>query len=376
MEEKLRVLVVEDDIPMLQGIAEILEMAGYEVLTAIDGLEGLNVLEQKHPDLIISDIMMPRMDGYDFYNTVRSDPRWMRIPFIFLTARGQKQDVRFGKQLGADDYIVKPFEPEDLLVAVEAKLSRAAALEAAFQAELAELKEQILSALSHEFRTPLTFIQGYLDLILDEGPERLRVEDLKRFLERIRRGSHRLTRLIESLLFLVSLESGEVAQVYQWEAVIYRDWAKLIRRAVSRVEAQAVSARVQIEVVVDPVLPPARIHPRYLQDAVERLLDNAIKFSKTEGGSVTIRVSAEGPWLQIVVQDQGIGIAPEALPHLFRRFQQIDRKKREQQGAGLGLAIVKRVVQIHGGRVTVESTVGVGSTFTISLPIVSEPPET
>ena len=114
---------------MLKGIRDVLEIGGYEVIPAVDGMQALARMERHQPDLIVADIMMPRMDGYELLSAVRANPKWLRIPFIFLTAKDQRIDVRFGKRLGAEDYLTKPFEPADLLVAVGAKVERAAALE-------------------------------------------------------------------------------------------------------------------------------------------------------------------------------------------------------------------------------------------------------
>src|SRR5260221_6564258 len=115
------ILVVEDDTALLQGLRDILELSDYHVLTARNGVEGLAVLQNRVPDLIVSDINMPRMDGYQFYGQVRARPDWVSVPFIFLTARSEKADVRHRKILGADDYITKPFEDADLLVSVRSK---------------------------------------------------------------------------------------------------------------------------------------------------------------------------------------------------------------------------------------------------------------
>ena len=204
------VLVVEDNPTMSEGICDVLEMEGYLVLRAGNGVEGLSFLKEGGVDLILADIMMPLMDGYDFYQKVREHPEWTAIPFIFLTARGQKEDIRFGKRLGADDYLVKPFDPADLVVVVEAKLRRAKEVRQAAEHGLDALKQNILNALSHEFRTPLTYIQGYTDLLLD-GDMADEPELFKDFLERIQTGSQRIHKLVEEFIFLVSVESGEAA---------------------------------------------------------------------------------------------------------------------------------------------------------------------
>jgi len=118
------VLVVEDRESLLIAIQSILEAEGYTVLIATDGVKALQVMEEVRPDLILSDILMPKMDGYELYEAVRARPEWASIPFIFLTAKAEREDVSKGKDLGVEDYIIKPFEPEDLLLAVRARLDR------------------------------------------------------------------------------------------------------------------------------------------------------------------------------------------------------------------------------------------------------------
>ena len=115
------ILLVDDNPAILEGVADLLELQGYQVLTASSGNQAVTQMQSKKPDLVISDIMMPGMDGYEFYKVVRSNPEWVPIPFIFLTARGQQRDIRRGNSLGADAYLTKPFEPDDLISARSAR---------------------------------------------------------------------------------------------------------------------------------------------------------------------------------------------------------------------------------------------------------------
>ncbi len=179
--DKPLIMVVEDDFALLQGIRELLELTNYKVVPASNGVEALELLNRFRPDLIVSDIMMPEMDGYEFHNKVRERVELLTIPFIFLTARGEKVDIRRGKSLGADDYITKPFDDEDLLVAIEAKLARWQSLREQQDEEISDLKHKILLTLSHEFRTPLTYIINYAE-ILDMGDEDLTSEDFSEFM--------------------------------------------------------------------------------------------------------------------------------------------------------------------------------------------------
>lgn len=128
MSSNLPILIVDDQLQLLNSIKMTLEMYGYDVVTANDGLKGLRILESRRVALILADIAMPRMNGYQLFERVRDNPEWLEIPFIFLTARSLDSDIRFGKEMGVDDYLIKPIEPEDLVAAVRGKLKRAAQL--------------------------------------------------------------------------------------------------------------------------------------------------------------------------------------------------------------------------------------------------------
>jgi len=348
--DKALILVVEDDLALLEGIRELLEISGYDVLTAANGREAIEKLDQARPDLIVSDIMMPEMDGYAFHAEVRKRQDLIAVPFIFLTARGEKMDIRRGKSVGADDYITKPFDDEDLLVAIESKLSRWAGLRRYREEEISDLKHRILLTLSHEFRTPLTYIINYADM-LNMGDPSVTEDDFREFMDGIRRGARRLNKLVEDFLILVELETGEAVEAY-----LYR-----------RQPIDDTSAWLRV------VLPTLIADEAYLANALERLLDNAIKFSTDASQRVTVQARAEDDHLRVAVIDEGRGIRADRLEELFDVFEQVDREYHEQQGTGSGLAICRGIVEIHGGEVGVESQEGQGSTFWILLPL--RPPD-
>jgi signal transduction histidine kinase len=357
---KEQILIVEDDIAMSSGIRDVLEMAGYRVQLAENGLDALALLERFRPDLIISDIMMPEMDGYQFLERMRRRTEWAAIPFIFLTAKGQRSDIRAGKQLGADDYLVKSVDLEDLLVVVRAKLDRSLVLRQQARVEMELLKNNILSMLSHEFRTPLTYITGYVDL-LQEGD--WSVEDLQRFLARIKGGSARLNRLVEDFLLLVRFETEDAKTAYSVEKILFNNWRSLISRIFNTLSDQATRRSVDLVAEVPPDLPKIEAHEGYLENALQRLIDNAIRFSKPDGGRVIARVALEDRSVVVHVIDNGIGIPAVEVPKMFEKFHQINRERMEQQGAGIGLAIVKGFVDLHGGEAECNSEDGAGSEF-------------
>ena len=360
-----QILIVEDDLAMSIGIRDILEMNGYQVQLAENGVEGLKLLETYRPDLIISDIMMPEMDGYEFLENVRRQPAWATVPFIFLTAKGQRLDIRIGKQLGADDYLVKSTELEDLLIAVRSKLDRALMVRQQSRKEMDELKQNVLNMLSHEFRTPLTYITGYVDLI-EEGD--WTPEDLQKFLSRIKGGSTRLNRLVEDFLLLVRFETDDARQAYLLDKSPFNNWPSLIARVFKYHHEQAAHRLVELACEVEPKLPLVEAHEAYLESALSRLIENGIKFSKQGGGTVNVHVYAEDRMVCCAVKDDGIGIPSAELPRMFDRFHQINRQRIEQQGAGIGLAIVKGIMDLHHGEVTCASLEGAGSEFILHLP--------
>ena len=366
---KGRILVVEDDNALLEGIRDILELDGYDVLTANNGMDGLKRLHEAGtpPDLIVSDIMMPKMGGYEFFETVRAEANWVTIPFIFLTAKGEKADVRMGIGMGVDYYVTKPFDSEDLLVAVESRLRRAKQYDARTSTQVAELKRNILTILNHEFRTPLTYVVAYADM-LSRDAEDLSPEEFSSFLRGIHAGSERLRKLIENFIFLVELETGEALATYNWRKRRITDFEAMLESVVEQAQMEAEDRNIHfvVEVADEPFAVEG--DREYLRGALSRLVENAIKFSKPEGGTVTLRAAAEGERVLLSVSDEGRGIPEQELARIFEPFYQVDRERYEDQGAGSGLAIVRGVAGLHGGEVRVESEAGQGSTFTIVLP--------
>ncbi|NLE43970.1 MAG: hybrid sensor histidine kinase/response regulator [Chloroflexi bacterium] len=365
--DSYRVLVVEDHEPLRNAVRDLLESDGYVVSTAMNGLHALQVMREVRPDLILADITMPRMDGYEFYQTVRSNPNWTPIPFIFLTAKADREDILKGKNLGPDDYLTKPFDPQELLVTIRSRLDRVQAIRRSAEVELDELKTQIVTALGHEMRTPLTYIRGYTELALEDIAS-LSPGNLQTFLLGIRSGSDRMTHLLDDLLLLIRLDTGQTADEFRLLAHRSSNPDHIISEAVENYRATATAQGVLLNTEIAPDLPTVVLCDSLLIDAIGRLIDNGIKFSRSENRIVTVRASAEATQLAIAVSDHGVGIAANDIPLLFQRFRQINRATMEQQGVGAGLAIAQELVKLHGGEITVQSEPAKGSTFTILIP--------
>ncbi len=371
------ILVVDDHQLLLEAIRDLLLADGYEVGTAANGLEALDCIQGRTPDLILSDINMPQMNGYDLYQKVRENPSWVRIPFIFLTARGERTDVLRGKALGAEDYFVKPFDSEDLLTTIKSRLERAQAIQQAADTEFEQLKKDILNVLSHELRTPLTYISGYTDLALEvalEDANSLTPEELQEFLLGIKRGSDRLTKLVKDMLLVVEVDTGRAADEFRLFSSIRPNLEVLLRHVVLSFVPAAKVAGVTLEYNCAGELPSARVHEEFLSNALGRIIENAIKFSRGPNKHVKVEARAVPNWIEIAVTDQGVGLSPDALKNIFvfKRFQQFGRDVMEQQGAGLGMFIAHTLIKLHGGDITVVSQLGEGSTFTLRIPTATE----
>ena len=367
---KARILIVEDDLNLLEGIQTVLELDNYSVISVENGKQALDVLRESSvpPDLIVSDIMMPQMDGIQLLREVRRVQEWIKIPFIFLTARSEKTDIQRGKQLGVDDYLVKPFDADDLLIAVESRLNRHKMLNDLFTDAMSTLKRNILTILNHEFRTPLTFVVAYADM-LNDSSQQLSNEEMLTFLRGVNTGALRLRRLIENFIVLVEMETGDAQRSYDLRKAPIVDLVSLIETA--RQEVYNITHFSQpFSIEVEPDVPTFIGDTLYLKMALAQLLDNAVKFSSGDQ-PIIMGAKLRGDEILLWVRDHGRGIDAAEQQHIWEIFYQINRTTYEDQGTGSGLAIVDNIARMHGGRAEVESRLSEGSLFTICLPLKS-----
>lgn len=381
-EPTITILLVEDDPSMLDGIKDLLEMTPLQaddtvyqasVLTAYDGLAGLELIRTHTPtpDLIISDIMMPRMTGYEFLHEIRKNINWLQIPFIFLTAKGEKGDYEVGRLSGANLYITKPFDSDTFIEQIKTQLHRSLKLRALQHQHIEDLKKHILQVLNHEFRTPLTYVTAYYEM-LEDGVNRQGNEvDYQGYLRGIQAGCIRLSSLVEDFLQVISLMSGETEAHFDRDGKPIPDIGDFVQEAIRQVKLKAKSSNVELEFLCAPELPTTWGTRDGLHNAIRRILDNAIKFSadSTQTKTVYVSVSANEKNILIEIKDEGIGLPDHIQNEIFDLFFQYNRASTEQQGAGTGLTIAEGIVKLHKGWIEFESQVGQGSTFTIYLPI-------
>jgi signal transduction histidine kinase len=389
MIDKLTILYIEDNADNQRLVKRILEARGYNVLLSETGPDGIARARETTPSLILVDINIPGLDGYETTTRLRSLDHLRGAPIVALTADSRSGTRERSLVAGCDGYITKPIDPrrlpdqleefmngkrEALPQAIETtmlreynqklvkRLERQVRELSAANAELQEadrLKSQFLATLSHELRTPLTSIMGYLELFERRtlGPLN---DTQSEAISVIARNAQTLTRHLNNLLYLQEVRSSQLKRV----PFALHDMLRLMM-----IEFQKRAREVEIELQI--VSHPTTVFlgdMLGLEQAFRNLIDNALKFTPRQG-RVRITLNDEPSRVILRVEDTGIGIPADAQEKIFLPFYQVDASlARQHPGAGMGLAIVKHVVEAHGGQVTVRSALGKGSTFTLVLP--------
>lgn len=376
--QKASVLLVEDDKAILEGIADLLTLElsklGYEpdVRMAEHGSAALHLMNEFTPDLIISDIMMPTMGGYAFKEKVQSNPIWVHIPFFFLTARSDKQAISEGHRSGVERYITKPFDTNELIGQVKTQLELNHQRQQWNQEKFDSLKRDFTWMINHELRTPLTYVSAYFELLKDSIAHLDNTGYSEESLRGIQSGCLRLIRLVENFIQVIDLRTGEAQQAFQEREQTIDYLSSLLLSTIQAQAPIAAAAAIQLQWYIPDHLPILRGDPDRLTDIMNRLLDNAIKFTRIKDTTnKQITVSAYSSDNQIVIQiaDTGIGFPSFAKDQIFELFYQHNRSHLEQQGSGTGLTIVKGLVELHRGRIEGEGHEGIGATFTLHLPV-------
>ena len=383
MRRSVTILLVEDDKSMLYGMSDLLQVVDIDydinVLAASNGKEALTMMDRQTPDLIVSDIMMPVMDGFEFLAEVQKKAPWLNVPFIFLSARGEKHEIHKGRLSGAALYVTKPFQSVELLELIKTQLDRKFQLEHTHEQHINNLKKDILQILNHEFRTPLTYVTAYYEMLADSVNTYAGTDNFQEYLRGIQAGCIRLNRLIESFITVIELRTGEAQQEFLRNAQQVDDVDAIIQEVIVANQSKAVQNGLQIQYTPNPDLPPIFGDASSLTIIFQQLLDNAIKFSSrrlmtTPGSMVKIYTAVSGSELSIAFQDHGVGLPKHMQTQVFDLFVQYNRDQLEQQGAGVGLTIAEGLVKLHHGRIELQSEENVGSTFTVVLPIYSGKP--
>lgn len=348
---------------MLWLTVAILEEEGYTVDSAADGATGIALAHERRPDLILCDIVMSGLDGYAVLAALRQDPLSATIPVIFLTGIGESTALRKGMELGADDYLTKPFSAERLVRAVAARLDRSVAARRDSLRRLDALQANLARALPHEFLTPLTAVMGLSSMLMEDGA--VPTAEVREVARGIFRSGAVLQRAITKFLLYAELDAGVSATPGD---ALTPDVVTLVISNAASAAAARVNRESDLTVEIQAV--PIGMPRHHLEALVTELVDNAMKFSKSPSG-VTVRCGRLGDACLLTVADLGQGMAPAHVDGLARA--PFLRRHQDQPGSGLGLVIVRRLAELHGGDITFDTTPGRGTTVNVSVPRLPAP---
>ncbi|RME74524.1 MAG: sensor histidine kinase [Chloroflexi bacterium] len=359
MNDVSTILIVDDEQIARDVLEGHLHREGYMLVFATKGHEAFEYLEQVPPDLVLLDVMMPDIDGFEVCRRIKNDPRWRHIPVIMVTALGSKEDLVRGFDAGADDFLNKPVDAVELRARVRSMLRIKRQYDELQEA--LRLREDMAKMIVHDMRTPLTSIIGFSELMqmLDDLPEAA-----CDYLERITEQAYRLEAFLNDMLLLAKMEAG---QPLLHPSVV--DPVQIIIAAIKAQKIVAESRRISLETDLPPGGRMVTLDANLFRRVVENLLSNAIKFSPPEGRvTVRLRYTDGGPYqLCLQVLDEGPGVPPDKREEIFDKYRIVDFQRRGVLQVGLGLAFCKMVVDAHQGRIYVEDNQPSGSIFTVEL---------
>jgi signal transduction histidine kinase len=362
-----RILVIDDDEVTLLSCRRILEKTGYEVETFDNGTQGIRRLREAPAHVLLVDLKMPQMDGIQVIEQVRAfDPSAI---IVLITGYATIQAAVEGMKAGAYDFLPKPFTPEELRTTVDRCFERwyLAAESEKLRRQKEELQRTFATFVSHQLKAPLGVVKQYLDVLLHTSRHPLP----ETALAWIARSQERLAEMLAIIEDWLTLAKVESEQLCDKEATA--DLCAVARKTVEAIQEQARPAQVSVDAEIAPD-GVAWVHGDTvaLGNVAANLVDNAIKYNRP-GGRVSVGVRRERDMAILTVSDTGLGIPEECLPQLFTEFFRVKTDETHGiPGTGLGLAICKKIVEGLGGAIHVSSTLGVGSTFVVRLPVVGE----
>ena len=360
------ILVIDDDELICEMISSSLRMEGFETISALDGNEGIEAARKHAPDLIICDVMMPKLDGFATLSAIRQDPRTATTPFIFLTGQTTKSDMRQGMDLGADDFLAKPVMVDELLAAIRTRLQKHDLARKETERKLDELRVNLSVSLPHEIRTPLSGIIGFAEILRDDNAT-LKPDEIAEMAKIILKSATRLGHLVENFLTYAQLQILSASP--DRKSFIGKEASVILKM---HIEESARKKSVEYERANDLHITlsaaEAAISTQGMKRIFEEILDNAFKFSKP-GTPVEVTALQTDGSLLLIVKDCGIGMNNVDIADIGA-YKQFNRNRLEQQGSGLGLTITKLMVDLYGGSFCIESEPGKGTTVKIELPRV------
>jgi two-component system, sensor histidine kinase and response regulator len=355
---KSLILVVDDISKNLQVVGTLLRKEGYRIVPATSGAQALERVRAETPDLILLDLMMPEMDGLEVCRRLKADALTQPIPVIFLTASNEMEHLVQGFEVGAVDYVTKPFNPPELLARVRTHLELKHARDTIvrFGQELSRLndeKNEFMGIAAHDLRNPLSAIQGYSEMFLEE-PELAR-EEQEDLVRRIHDGARRMAEMVQNLLDANRIERGEMNL-----NLASAELSALFLTVVESQRPRAVEKQQTLHLETAPPPVMVLVDRNVMTQVLENLVSNAVKYSPP-GKDIFVRLKKHAQGVRVEV--------PEDQKKLFGKFARLSAKPTGgEHSTGLGLSIVKKMVEAMNGKVWCESELGRGATFIVEFP--------
>lgn len=351
------VLVIEDNIEVRKILKVMLGHAGYSVLEADNGLAGLSLLADSEVDLILLDVMMPGIDGFDVLKQLRKEYSMVQLPVIMVTALTEQEHVLKALNLGANDYITKPVDFRSTLARINSHIALK---------NLAQQNRDFVSITSHDLKKNLAVILDVTEVLEESLREKLDDGDIMEMLGLITESAGTMKRITEDFLELRVVEEGKL-RLFRSEFNLN----DLITKVLSRNNEQAVKKSISLMTDLAGDVPLIHADSERLEQVVDNLIGNAIKFSQPD---TCVRICTRQDDAQIITEviDEGPGFTEAELPIVFEKFAPIsNRPTGGEVSTGLGLAICKQFISLHEGQIGVQNNPGVGATFWFSLPVKS-----
>jgi len=367
MNEQKTILVVDDEDDMRITLRSALESFGFAVLDARDGAEALRMAQASPPDLVLCDIEMPEINGFELLTMFREHDPTSTVPFVFLTGRSDRSYIRKGMNLGADDFITKPATADEVYSAVSSRIKRREEQEGKVEGRLGELREHITRSVPHELRTPLTGIIGFVQILQEQGQD-MPPEEFNDIAGQIMLSAEQLQTTLEKFWFY-----SQVVLLARNHKTAEDLRLNTLRKTKSLLESlssgKAAHHGRESDLQMQIMEGCTSISEVHLSKVAGEILENAFKFSDA-GTSVEVAGEAlkdKGIYV-FSVADKGRGMAQDQIDSIGA-FMQFERAKYEQQGLGLGLSIAREITVLYRGEFNVESTPGKGTTVSIRLPL-------
>ena len=362
-----KILIVDDVVSNVLLLKILLANEKFQVCTANNGTTCIEMARKEHPDLILLDVMMPDMNGFDTATVLKKEEGTKDIPIIFLTALNTPQDLVHGFQVGASDFLTKPFNKEELVMRVTQQISLVAA-KRIIEKQNAELRatltnrDKMYSVIAHDLRSPMASIRMVLNLVVASATPETVGPELYTLLDQANRESEEVHDLLDNLLKWTKSQTGRLSVVKQ-----DLDLNDIIPGVVEIFEAIAYTKRIKLDLQKTDSPLMVNADNDMLKTVVRNFLSNAIKFSP-EDSSIEIIMATEGEMAKVSVRDHGVGIAADRLENIFHKGETTYGTGGEE-GSGLGLQLCQDFARKNGGDCTVESVEGQGSTFSVLIPL-------